>query len=158
MDNVAYNELSLKKAHQVKTLVDIGLKSVSGAKKLHLNSSLLFSRLVMIANRSQNMEPYFKYELTAVPTALFRLTETVQMPLIMFMLLTVVGFYTKLSGMRVVSFQTSCKAMSTTLTVVGFYTKLSGMRVVSFRTSCKAISTTLVVILVRLQLLCLMVI
>jgi len=47
------------------------MKSISVNNKCQLDSSVLFSRLVAIANQSKDMEPYFQYELTSVPTSLF---------------------------------------------------------------------------------------
>ena len=40
--------------------------------KVHINPTLLFSRLIAIVQREEDMAPYFDYELTAIPTSLFK--------------------------------------------------------------------------------------
>ena len=40
-------------------------------QRVHINPTLLFSRLIAILQREDNMASYFDYELTTVPTSLF---------------------------------------------------------------------------------------
>src|SRR6218665_703981 len=40
-------------------------------KKLNIDSTILFSRLLVIMQRSSELEPFFAFELTPIPTALF---------------------------------------------------------------------------------------
>ena len=40
--------------------------------KVHINPTLLFSRLIAIVQREEDMDSYFDYELTAIPTFLFK--------------------------------------------------------------------------------------
>jgi len=40
--------------------------------KVHINPTLLFSQLIAIVQREEAMVPYFDYELTAIPTSLFK--------------------------------------------------------------------------------------
>lgn len=72
MDDKAYDDVIMKKADQVRTLSDVNMKAVGCNKKLKLDSAVLFTRLIAVVQRSTDMEPYFKYELTAVPSALFK--------------------------------------------------------------------------------------
>ena len=41
-------------------------------KKVHINPTLLFSRLIAIVQREEDMAPFFDYELTTIPTSLFK--------------------------------------------------------------------------------------
>ena len=40
-------------------------------QKVNINPTALFSRLIAIVQREEDMTPYFHYELTAIPTSLF---------------------------------------------------------------------------------------
>ena len=72
MDGLPFKEVVLKKADRAKTLAQVNSKSVVGDQKLAIDGNILFSRLIIIMQRSSNMEPYFQYELTAEPCALFK--------------------------------------------------------------------------------------
>ncbi len=41
-------------------------------QKIHIDSTILFSRLIATAEREEDMKPYFNYELSSVPTSLFK--------------------------------------------------------------------------------------
>ena len=70
MDNLAFSDVILKKA---KTLRAINGKfSVAGTKRLPVDSTVLFSRLLVVLQRQPDISCLFKYELTAVPTAFFK--------------------------------------------------------------------------------------
>ena len=71
MDDVAITDVVLKKADQVQTLAQVTSKRKQGDKKLTIDCKILFSRLLIIMQRNTDLEPFFKYELTAEPTALF---------------------------------------------------------------------------------------
>jgi len=71
MDDVVFTDVVLKKIDQAKTLEHIGNKVLIGTKKLVLDCTILFSRLLVIIQRNTDIEPFFRYELTATPTALF---------------------------------------------------------------------------------------
>lgn len=72
MDNVSYNDVSIKKHDQVKTFSDVLAKTAGLKTKLPFDSCVLFMRLVTIVQRHTDIEPFFSYELTAYPTALFK--------------------------------------------------------------------------------------
>ena len=71
MNNVAFCEVTLKKADQARTLAHITSKRTQGEKTFNIDGTVLFSRLLIVMQRSSDLEQYFKYELTAQPTALF---------------------------------------------------------------------------------------
>ena len=72
MDNITFSEVVLRKVDQVKMLADIKSRGKENDKKLSIDCSILFSRLLVIMQRSSEIEPYFQYELTAEPTSLFQ--------------------------------------------------------------------------------------
>jgi len=66
------SDVVLRKSAQAKTLADLSCKVVGIDSKFPFDSTILFSRLLVIVNRSTDMRSYFAYELTAAPTALFK--------------------------------------------------------------------------------------
>jgi hypothetical protein len=73
MDNVIFGDVVLKKAAQARTLADVCCKVIGASSKLPVDSTVLFNRLLVVAQRSAaDMAPYFAYELTALPTSLFK--------------------------------------------------------------------------------------
>jgi len=71
MDNEIVINVVLKKADRAKTLSQVS-KMVVADKHLKVDSNLLFSRLIIIAQRCDDIEPIFCHELTAVPAAFFK--------------------------------------------------------------------------------------
>jgi len=73
IDGLCFTDVRLKRKDQIRTLAHV-TTSVSGSKK-HLSivdPSILFHRLLVIMQRSADMEHYFSYELSAQPTSLFK--------------------------------------------------------------------------------------
>ena len=72
LDNVTVLEASIRRNEQIQSLDHLypGLKV--DKQKVHINPTLLFSRLIAIVQREEDMVPYFNYELTTVPTSLFK--------------------------------------------------------------------------------------
>ena len=71
MDNLNVLDVSLKRSDHVHTLIK--LKGITiRHQTVHLDNSHLFSRLTVLALRSENVSAYFQYELTAIPTSLFK--------------------------------------------------------------------------------------
>ena len=72
MNNSMFDDISLKKKDQLKNLATL----VNGVKLddevVHINPNVLFSRLIVQVERSESMKSYFEYELTQIPTALFK--------------------------------------------------------------------------------------
>ena len=71
MDGLNFADASIKRKDKVSTLVTLNKPVIVGGEKVHIDSSALFSRLVLIVERNFDIEPYFKYELAQMPTALF---------------------------------------------------------------------------------------
>ena len=62
----------MKKADQVRTLSALTKKVKVGERQVVIDSSILFNRLLLIAERSCDLESCFCYELTAMPASLFK--------------------------------------------------------------------------------------
>ena len=72
LDNVSVVEASIKRSEQVRSLDYLYPGIQVDRQKFHINPTLLFSRLIAIVQREEDMTPYFDYELTAIPTSLFK--------------------------------------------------------------------------------------
>ena len=72
LDNVTILEASLRRDEQVQALDSLYPGFKVDKQRVHINPTLLFSRLIAILQREDNMAPYFDYELTTVPTSLFK--------------------------------------------------------------------------------------
>ena len=71
LDGFNYADVSIKRSDRVKTLIKLNKPVILGNEKVHIDPTSLFSRLILIVERSSNIEPYFQYELAQMPTALF---------------------------------------------------------------------------------------
>ena len=72
-DTLRFVDTSIKKKLTVKTLADVVSSGMPGESKLaSFDVAGLFHRLILLIERSANVEPYFEYELTATPTSLFK--------------------------------------------------------------------------------------
>jgi hypothetical protein len=72
MNGHPYSEVSIKKADKVVTLSQIGTVSAPRSKQVNIDATALFSRLVIIMSRCADNASYFSFELTALPTSLFK--------------------------------------------------------------------------------------
>jgi hypothetical protein len=74
IDRVKFNSVVMKKINRATTLSSLSGKliSVPGSRKLPVHSAVLFSRLLVIRQREPDISSLFQYELTAVPSALFK--------------------------------------------------------------------------------------
>ena len=72
LDNVSVLEASIKQSEQVKSLEQLYPGIQVDKQKVNINPTALFSRLIAIVQREEDMTPYFHYELTAIPTSLFK--------------------------------------------------------------------------------------
>ena len=72
LDNISVTEGSNKRSQQVRSLNHLlpGLKV--DKKQVYINPTILFSRLIAIIQREEEISPYFDYELTVIPTSLFK--------------------------------------------------------------------------------------
>ena len=72
LNNVSVTEASLKRKDQVCSLDHLQPGIQIDKKKYHIDPMNLFSRLIAIVQREEDMIPYFSYELTTIPTSLFK--------------------------------------------------------------------------------------
>ena len=72
LDNVCVIDASIKRREQVRSLDHLYPGVKIDKKKVTINPTLLFSRLIAIVQREEDMVPFFDYELTTIPTALFK--------------------------------------------------------------------------------------
>ena len=72
LDNISVLEASIKRSEQIKSLDHLYPGIKVDKEKVHINPTLLFSRLIALVQREEDMLPYFDYELTAIPTSLFK--------------------------------------------------------------------------------------
>ena len=72
-DGLSFSEFSVKRKNTVKTLAHLSSCGQPGERNLlDFDSTGLFHRLIVMIERSANLEPYFSYELTATPLSLFK--------------------------------------------------------------------------------------
>ena len=72
MDGVVFVDVGLKKSNCVKTLQLLNKGVTIDGKTMFLHNTHLFSRLVVLVERTTDMAPYFCYEMTPLPAALFK--------------------------------------------------------------------------------------
>jgi len=72
MDGVVFVDVGLKKSNCVKTLQLLNKGVTIDSKTMFLHNTHLFSRLVVLVERTTDMAPYFCYEMTPLPAALFK--------------------------------------------------------------------------------------
>lgn len=72
LDGMSFGEIVLRKVDRCKTLAHVSTRKCKILKRIQIDGNALFSRLIVVMQRCANMESYFKYELTAEPTSLFK--------------------------------------------------------------------------------------
>ena len=72
IDNLCFTDVVLKKSNIVRKLSQLSKKVKVGDEKANIDPSILFARLLVIMTQMGNFEHCFAYELTAMPTALFK--------------------------------------------------------------------------------------
>ena len=72
LNKVSIIDASIKRNDQVRSLNHLHPGIQVDKKKVHINPTLLFSRLIAIAQREEDMAQFFCYELTTIPTSLFK--------------------------------------------------------------------------------------
>ena len=72
LDGLNVAEASIKRRDHIKPLADLKPRIQIDQQKLNINPIILFSGLIAIVQREEDMNPYFNYELTAFPTSLFK--------------------------------------------------------------------------------------
>ena len=61
----------MKTSKKCKNLADLRKKLKVGDKKIYIEKTLLFNRLMIMAERVEGIQHIFNFELTPVPTTLF---------------------------------------------------------------------------------------
>ena len=72
LDNMMVQDVKIKRNYMITSLVSKASKVQIEKKEVVINPSVLFIRLSALARREENMEKYFKYELTTEPMSLFK--------------------------------------------------------------------------------------
>ena len=71
---------SMKTSKKCKNLADLQKKVRVGDKKIYIEKTLLFNRLIIMAERDEGIEHIFNLELTLVSTALFTMDRMMRNP------------------------------------------------------------------------------
>ena len=72
LDDVIVNKASIKRSKQVKTLASLLPAVKINGEQVCVDPNILFQRLIMLIDRSEDMTSCFEYELTPEPTSLFK--------------------------------------------------------------------------------------
>ena len=72
VDNVPYTEVTMKRADQVKNMSHWHNAVLMEKKSLNIDSSVLFNILLLIAERSSDVEQCLTYAHSHTPAALFK--------------------------------------------------------------------------------------
>ena len=72
LDNLIFSEASIKRIDRVTTLASLNNQIKVKDRVFSVDPVQLFSRLILIMERSDNLTQYFKYELTPEPTSQFK--------------------------------------------------------------------------------------
>jgi len=72
LDGKTFSEISFKKKDYATTFLHLQKGITLDNEKLHFNSSVLFSRLVAMSERANDIKSCFQYELATKPTSLFK--------------------------------------------------------------------------------------
>lgn len=71
LDEMLFSKAKIKRKYQIRTLEYLKTGVQFDKDIRHVDPNLLFSRLVVLVERDDDMKECFKYELTPVPTSLF---------------------------------------------------------------------------------------
>ncbi len=72
LDNVSVVDASIKRSDQVLSLDFLQPGIQVEKKRVNIDPTILFSRLIAIVQREEDMAPFFEHELTTTPTSLFK--------------------------------------------------------------------------------------
>ena len=72
LDNVSIIDASVKRNDQVWSFEYLQPGRQVEKKKININPTLLFSRLIAVVQREEDMAPFFNYKLTTIPTSLYK--------------------------------------------------------------------------------------
>lgn len=72
LDDIKIPEASIKRSDQIKSLDSLYPGVQIDKQKIRIDPNHLFQRLILVAQRENNMATFFEYELTPIPTTLFK--------------------------------------------------------------------------------------
>ena len=72
LNNVSLDAASIRRSDQAVTLNSIKPTLSSGDDKVVINPLILFSRLIVLMQRYDDVSSFFEYELSVIPTSLFK--------------------------------------------------------------------------------------
>ena len=72
LDGKALQDASVKRKDMVKTLENLKSGVITEKEMIYIDPMALFARLMLILQREADPVPYFSYELSPIPTALFK--------------------------------------------------------------------------------------
>ena len=72
LDGVHFYDATIKKSDQIRTLAELQHQQRKSSSAISIDPSVLFNRILVLVERSTDIESYFHYELSSVPTALFK--------------------------------------------------------------------------------------
>ena len=65
-------DASIKRSDQVPSLDRLQPRILVDKKEIHINPTLLFSKLIAVVLGEEDTAPFFDYELTTIPTSPFK--------------------------------------------------------------------------------------
>ena len=73
LDGISITETTTKKKDQIRTLKLLKMGVEIDKEKIHVDPTLLFSKLLVLIEREEEIREYCRFELTAFPTSLFKM-------------------------------------------------------------------------------------
>ena len=72
IDSKCFTDATIKTSKKIKTLLSLTKGIEDGNQIIHVDPLILFMRLIVLVERSENTANHFAYELTHCPTSLFQ--------------------------------------------------------------------------------------
>ena len=72
LDHVTMIDATIKRNLGIQTLQHLKKKIIVDKEQIYIDSDILFTRLIVLTERSEKMADYFNYELSPEPTSLFK--------------------------------------------------------------------------------------
>jgi len=72
LDGIHFYDTTIKKSNQIRTLDELQHQKRKSSSAICIDPSVLFNRILVLVERSTDIQSYFHYELSSVPTAPFK--------------------------------------------------------------------------------------
>ena len=72
LDSISITEATIKKKDQIETLELLKMGVEIDKEKIHVDLMLLFSRILVLIEREEEIREYFRFERATFPTSLFK--------------------------------------------------------------------------------------